>query len=44
MEKHLLPRTAWEYQPTGKRNPGRPRMRWTIKPEKAMGLDLEDDK
>jgi hypothetical protein len=37
MEKYRLPRTAWEYQPTGRRNPGRPRMWWTIEPEQAMG-------
>jgi hypothetical protein len=37
MEKYRLSRTTWEYQPTGRRNPGRPRMRWTLEPEQAMG-------
>jgi hypothetical protein len=36
METHRLPKIAWEYQPTGKRNPGRPRMRWTVEPEQTM--------
>jgi hypothetical protein len=35
--KTSSPRMAWEYQPTGIRNPGRPRMWWTIEPEQAMG-------
>jgi hypothetical protein len=32
-----LQRIAWEYQPTERRDPGRPRMRWTIDPEQVMG-------
>jgi hypothetical protein len=42
MEKHRLPRIAWEYQLTGRKNPERPRMRWIIEPEQAWGLDHED--
>jgi hypothetical protein len=40
MEKHHLPRIAWEYQPMGRRNLGRPRMRWTTKLEKAYTMKM----
>jgi hypothetical protein len=35
MEKYRVSRIAWGYQPTGRRNPGRPRM--PIGLEQAMG-------
>lgn len=37
MDKQRLPQKAWKYRPLGKRDPGRPRKRWTIEPEQAVG-------
>jgi hypothetical protein len=31
------PRKAWKYQPTRRRNPGRPRIQWGIDAGQAMG-------
>jgi hypothetical protein len=37
--KPVYPVVAWEYQPTGRtRDPGRPRMRWTIELEQTMKI------
>jgi hypothetical protein len=37
IEKDRLQRIARKYQPTGRRNPGRSRIKWNIEPKQAMG-------
>jgi hypothetical protein len=41
MGKYCLPRIVWKYEPTGRRNPGRPRP--LLSHNRPWGLDHEDD-
>lgn len=36
MDYGRFPKLAWNYKPRGRRDPGRPRKRWSIEPEQAM--------